>query len=308
MACFRRITVVLDPLAPEQGAFAHAIDWARRLRLPVRAIGVVPEPAGKAGNRTTAKLEQTPIRQSPDPFPAAWTTEEAYAEVARDCARQGIGWEFFRSEGARVTGIWEELEPDDLFVFGHALALNRKRELFRRAFSNPLFTTLVCPNRWVALSRMLFLDDSPRPNERFLASAAQLARCFGVQPIVLTVARSEKAARQRQQFNQELLAGYGIRADFDSVVGSEVRAAVAHVAQWRRSQLIVMQGRSIPLWWRWLHGHPVERLIGSLASLAVLTLPEAGAPEFPPTPMCTAPASQEPLLFSSSTDGGGRSA
>jgi K+-sensing histidine kinase KdpD len=144
---------------------------------------------------------------------------------------------------------------------------------------DPRIALIVCPDNTLAITRMLILDSWGARREGFLTCAARLAASFAVRPVVLTVARSETAARQRQRSAREILMAQGVDGDLDFVVGSEVRTALAGVARWRRSQLVVVERQGDSPRWRWSRGPTMEKLIGISTSLVFLALPEAGIPE-----------------------------
>jgi hypothetical protein len=134
---------------------------------------------------------------------------------------------------------------------------------------------LVCPRDWRPVSRVLVLNQEQDPRGLFLAAVLQLCRTFAAAPVVLTVARSEMEARRRQRFAEEAFAAARTPADFDVVVGCEVRAAAARVACWRRCSHVFLARHNAPPWRRWLRGDGLQRLLGLSDSLAFLALPAA---------------------------------
>jgi hypothetical protein len=187
-----------------------------------------------------------------------------------------------------------DVAPDDLLVFDQGLPAVQKQDLFRQALRDQAPAVLVCPATWVPLSRVLVVDQKDTPEEVFLRRAAALCRGLGTDSIVLTVARTERAARLRQATARETLAGAGLDADFDFLVGAEVRGAVASIARWRRCQLVVMRRQDCPPWWRWLRDPHAEWMMNLTESLSFLSLPGTAASVLPaPTPV-VAPAPREP--------------
>src|SRR5262249_15935928 len=106
----------------------------------------------------------------------------------------------------------------------------------------------------------------------FLTRAAQLCTSIQATPIVLTVARSDREAQAMQDRAHKIRSYQGSMPDFDCLIGSEVRLAVANVTRWRRCQLLVM-GRSVSKpWWRWLRDRRQEWFMEMNPSSGLLTL------------------------------------
>jgi hypothetical protein len=103
--------------------------------------------------------------------------------------------------------------------------------------------------------------------------------CLAVRaaPVVLTVARSEREGQLRQQVAREALAGRGLGADFDLLVGSEIRAVVLHVARWRACPLVILERQGCPSWWRWLRGGTTEWFLNRTEAQAFLAIPATAA-------------------------------
>src|SRR6516225_6486003 len=173
--------------------------------------------------------------------------------------------------GPPVSGLRRFLLPADFLLVSNSFLASQKRDVLRWVLRTSGPAVLICPDAWQPLLRMLVIDDGNNSGEQFLA-----------QSVVLTVARTEKAAMARQQIARRVFADFGIAGDFDFIVGSEVRVAVANVARWRRSQLIVMEQQSARPWRRWLRGNPVEQLINRLNTFSFLMLPEVSGHPFAP--------------------------
>jgi len=210
----------------------------------------------------------------------AWTVaEQAEADCAGACRRLHVPWELSRGHEHLAASITEMVRPAELFVFGQALAPAQKKALLRPAMHNGGPAILVCPDSWSPLHRVLVVDEGRRSNDRFLGFAAELAGWFQAKAMVLTVARSERAARRRQRSAREALGSRGQEADFDLVVGSAVPAAVANVARWRRCQLVVMERHERRPWWPWAASSTTETLMELPHDLTLLALPQSGIPE-----------------------------
>jgi K+-sensing histidine kinase KdpD len=153
-----------------------------------------------------------------------------------------------------------------------------RTELLYWSLHSPQTATLICAPEWQPMERVLVLDQSAAPATIYMTTVARLCRAFHCTPVVLTVARSEKVARQRQYLAEQALAAEELTGDFDVVIGCEVRAAVALAAQCRRCTHVVVEKQQAPSWWRWLRGDVFERLLGLGNSLTFLALSGVGNP------------------------------
>jgi hypothetical protein len=242
VSLFHRIVVILDRRAPHQGAFSLALDWASRLGFPL--VGVVGD-----------------------------TCERESACVAA-CARLQVPFETLRHKDRKVADLLPLAGPTDLLVFGHALPAEQKKNLLHFALRDASPAILVSQDAPASLCRILLLDQRSNDLAGSLPAVEALHRVFGAKLIVLTVARSEKEARLRQLSAQRTLINLGLHADFDAVIGSEVRVAVVGVARWRRCQLVVMSRHVSRPWWRWLRDSSPDWFMGMSQPLAFLSLPE----------------------------------
>jgi hypothetical protein len=243
---FQQVSVWLDELAPAQGAFAHALEWGRRLRLPLHGV----RPVAGDGRGTPGSV-----------------IPERCAEA---CARNGVPWELSlcREAPARVTG--EFLRPQCLCAFGQSLPAALRGQLLRSSLSGAQAALLVCPQTWTPLSRVLLLNQGRGPAGTFLPAAVEVCQALGVSPVVLTLARSETEARSRQRSAEEILAGHRLAGDFDFVVGCDVRAAVALEVHCRRCTHVFLDRRNATSWWGWRPGDTMRRLLGLADSLTFL--------------------------------------
>jgi hypothetical protein len=243
------VGVWLDDLAPAGGAFAHALEWAGRLGLPLRAVA----PEGAAAKK-------------------------ALEACAAACTRRGVPWEGAVGQGPLPLDVDRFLDRGGLCAFGDALPPRLKEELLRQSLGSARAWVLVCPRSWHPAARVLVLDRHGDPANDFLGTAAEACRALGVTPVVLTVARTEREARARQRRAEETFAAQGLPADCDYTVGWEVCSAVAAVARWRRCTHVFVHRRSPSPWWRRLRDDPLERLLGLSDRLTFLALPGAGRP------------------------------
>jgi hypothetical protein len=248
-----KVAVWLDALAPQGGAFAHALEWAARLRLPLQSFAPADLLAGAlAGERLRS------------------------CEAA--CGRHGIPW-----------GVYLWREPDEaaterffrgvqLCVFGAARPGTVPQDLLSRSLYNAGVPVLVCPELWQPLSRVLVVQQHPGAGSGFLHAAAEVCRAFAIRPVVLTVARSERDAQRRQHLAEDRLAAQRLAADFDYLVGCDLATAVTRVAQWRRCSHVFLERPDAAGWWHRLWGDPLRQLHGLAGSLTLLALPERAVP------------------------------
>jgi hypothetical protein len=256
----RNVSVWLDGVATWRDTFAHGVEWASRLQLPLRAIVAGP---GREGH---AAWPQEAVRGN--------VAAEQIQSCARVCAEKGVPWDGLWWRDPAGAGLEQILRPSELCVLGNALPLELKAQLLRHASGSARSPLLVCSPSWRPVSRILMVHQRRDPGSRFLNAAADVCHAFGVMPAVLTVARTEGEARRRQGFAEEALAGLGVAADFDLVSGCDVRTAVKWIAPWRHCSHVLLERPSARPWWRRLRGDTPEQLLGLSDSLTLLTLPE----------------------------------
>jgi hypothetical protein len=168
------------------------------------------------------------------------------------------------------------VEEGSLCVYGQRLPSVRQQELLYWSLRRTAAAVLICTDAWSPLSRILVLNPRRDSQDCFLATAAQICRAFGVAPVVLTVAQSEKQAWMRQRQAQEVFAGQHTPADFDFFVGRDVGAAIALEAQWRRCSHAFAARQTTPSWRLWLRGEPYERVISLSGNLTILSYADMG--------------------------------
>jgi hypothetical protein len=269
----QHVSVWLDELAPERGAFAHALEWAAHLRLSLYGI---TSTLGTWGGRLAGHrklLESGTLDGAPGVVPSV-----KVAACASACARQGVSWNLSPGDGPLAGGIDPLLRPVELCAFGDALPRPWKDLLLRQSLRSPDSAVLVCAKSWQPVSRVLILNEEREPGNNFLDISAEICQAFGVAPVVLSVARFEREARLRQRFAEERFAARGQDAAFDFIAGCDARSAVAWVARWRRCSHVFVERAAAPPWWRWLRGDTLQQLFGLSDSLTFLALPGAGRP------------------------------
>jgi hypothetical protein len=258
---FQRIVVFLDHLAPDQGAFARALDWASCFRLSIQAL--LPRATCRLGGGQ-AQLEGK-ARSERDA-----AVVESCAMVCRD---RHVALEVaYRHESLARDGPFS-LVPSDLLVLGARMTAAEKKRWLRWPMRDRGPAVLFCPDVHEPWSRVLVVDDNRPHHQEFLTASVELGRLCQAKPVILTVARSEKAAWQRQLETQQALADRGLSCDHDIIVGAEMRTAVAQVAQWRRCQGIIVERQAAPPWWHWWQSGTTEKLVGLTNAFSFLALP-----------------------------------
>ncbi len=267
----QRVCVWLDGLAPGQGAFAHALDWAARLGLPL--CGLAHSPGTRGGRTAYPRSEGGPGEGRP----VSASAEQRQA-CERVCQSRGVAWTASPREGPVGGRGGHAACPAELCAWGAFLPGRLKEALLRKSWEDTQTAALVCPRSWRPVSRVLVLNQPFEPGSGFLESAVALCRTLQVVPIVLTVDRSEEAARLRQRTAEEVFAVRGWRAEFDFIVGCDVCTAVTWATRWRRCTHVFVERRPVPPWSRWLHGDTLRRLLALPTDLTFLALPGAGQP------------------------------
>jgi len=253
-AAIERVSVCLDPLASRSGAFLQALDWASNLKVPLRILG-------RSSRETDASL---------DVILAAKTDECTAA-----CAERGVPFDVV--EFSRLSDSMQHLfRPHGLSVFSRALLARVRDGFLRWSLRAKHAAILICPASCVPVSRVLILHVPQGNASGFLAAALSTCRVHGGNPVILTVARTERQARRGQLVAEQACYVHRLAAHLDYVAGVDVRAAVASIARWRRCSHVFLERRQVIPWWRRLRGDTLERLLGLTDSLTFLALPDAG--------------------------------
>ncbi|HEV3146813.1 MAG TPA: hypothetical protein VGZ47_23200 [Gemmataceae bacterium] len=242
----RRVTVWLDELAPVQGAFAHAFEWALLLNLPLH--GIVPAD-----------------------LPLATDALEA-CEAA--CKREGITWSHSGecSNESSIMEISRQLE-NDFCVVGAVLPPAQQQRVLQAALSRPQAGPLLCPIFWGWLRRALVIYDGRAPGNDYLHNAATICHGAGCPASVLTLAHSEGAARRLQDFAVEAFSGQGVKADFHTVVGRNAIGTVTMIADWCRCSHVILAKSARSVLRRWFERDWRRDMFDLASRFAVLPIP-----------------------------------
>jgi hypothetical protein len=169
------------------------------------------------------------------------------------------------------------LEPcalsGDLVVFGQGLPLTTKRQLLRQTQGIDGLGVLVCGETRAVSRRILVVPPATVRIRPMLTNVAPLCRGLAAELVVLTVARSERAAQQDRAEIEAALDACGLSAEVDSIVGVDAREAVVHIARWRRCQLVVVERSQDVPWWRRLGRSRGEDALQLGGGFSLLMLP-----------------------------------
>jgi hypothetical protein len=248
------VSVWIDSAAACGAAFLEALDWASSLNVPLKVL--VPSKG----------MAEAPLHG-------------AFASQLEECVATGTrrGVPCDALECGHWSAVREHLfGPHGLSVFSTTLSARVKTGLLRWSLRARENAVLVCPGASHSVSRVLIVHAPHELDKGFLGSALSLCRSFGASPVILTVARTEKEARQGQQAAEQACHGHRLAAHLDYVAGVDKRVAVASIARWRRCSHVFLERRQAIPWWRWLRGDTLEGLLGLTDSLTYLALPEAG--------------------------------
>jgi hypothetical protein len=133
---------------------------------------------------------------------------------------------------------------------------------------------LICPPTWVPVSRLLIVNPTGKASDSFFSMAARICRQVPAAPVVLTVAATEREARERQDRAADVLRSHELSPTFDRVTGCDVRTAVSVEARLRRCSVVLMESDAVPRRTWWLARQKPIQLATAADSPAFLTLGE----------------------------------
>jgi nucleotide-binding universal stress UspA family protein len=269
MPIFNRLLVLLDDGAPSRGAFAHALEWAWHLRLPIHAWALPTLVSRMDGSKQAGHPSARFLIPLSDEF------DTGVNACAKLCAEWGVKLGLTPIADDPIQWLRQNLQADDLLMVSHAAARTARGTL-AHILQQPA-AVLICPEAWRStLSRMLFLYRSDEHNQEALATVMDLCRWVRATPVVLTVARTQREGSRLQEPARKAFAEHHQSGDFDLCIGGEVVEAAARVARWRQCHLLVMGRYGRRPWRRWFEGSTTERLVALADSFAVLTIPKTG--------------------------------
>jgi len=171
--------------------------------------------------------------------------------------------------------LFARTELCDLVLVGKGLTQAQKRQLLQEATQRGRPAVLMYPSIWEPPARVLLVDQGEKLNAAFLAQAAEICSRLRSVPILLTLARSERVGRARQELGRSVLAGFGWNVDCDLFAGWRIWAALASVARWRRCQLAIVELLKGSAWWQRFARVPPNWQTELAEKIPVLCLPKA---------------------------------
>jgi K+-sensing histidine kinase KdpD len=201
------------------------------------------------------------------------------------CARKGINWDTEYSIGEKQppAGFFRDL---DLTAFSASLPPYLRESLLSEAELMPQASLMVCASTWKPESRTLILHQGRSPGITFLEKAVPLCRVLSAPPVVLTLARTENRAIERQELAREVFYRHSVDADFDLIAGCELQTAVVRAAQARGCSRVILEREPAPSWWHRLRGDTTWRLLSLADKLTIISLCTASQIEKIPDMTC----------------------
>jgi hypothetical protein len=251
----QNVSVWLDGGSVDESVFPHAMDWAFRLHLPLRAV-------------VTAGRNQAPVVEKMKGWGSA-------------CAQRGVDLEMSLSLEGGEPAMEQFLRPYGLCVFVEDPSSQLQQELLMRSAHKPDNAVLMCAPISVPMTRIMVLCHQSSPNATYLENVARLCQALEIQPIILIVANTEREAHLRQGYAEGVCNSFGLLADCDLVVGCDLRSAVSRVANWRSCSHLIIDRQNAGSWWQRMNGDLLEQLRRRSDSLSILALPESVALDIP---------------------------
>ncbi len=248
----REVRVWLDGLAPGQGTFAHALEWASIMQLPLRGLEIAS-------------------RKHP-PLPA-----HIVADCQAACAWQGVAWSHSHANPEHSLDLGGDGgTASDLLVLGGDMPQTLQRRLIRDSVLRSRLGPLVCPRSWDNIRRALIVNGAYTSDRGFLETAARICRAAACPATVLTQARFDEHARARQQLADEIFAAQGVAADYHVAVGSDFLTGVSVVANWRRCSHVFLEKVAVYPVRRWLGRGVIDHILELSDTLTILAIPASG--------------------------------
>jgi hypothetical protein len=214
----------------------------------------------------------------------------------------GVRWQFRSVQAEEEESTAPRVGPGDWLVFARSLRpfVSKIVQAQTRVGAAPV--TCCCAAECQPLSRLLVLHDDRAAEVLLLQSVARLCQCLRATPVVLTLARSERAARRRQGRLQTEAMRAGLAAEFDFFAGAEAATAVIHIARWRHCQAVLRQRwERFSWWWR---ADPLEELMERTDAPLILEVPSRGS-IFEQADLPWLPSIQQPQASGASPRWGG---
>ena len=257
-----------DELSDEKG-FRQALEWASWLNLPLHAVVTSRRLHSRSTNQPGPMIPYEKLEQSHRPV------VEKMKALGIACSQRGISLEMFMWLGEGDMGIEQFLRPHGLCVCVDDASSRAQEELLRRSSGCHENAVLLCAPTCGSINRILVLYDQSVLNAAYLESVARFCQALEMNPIILVVAKTAREAHLRQGYAEGVCNSFRLRADFDHVIGCDIRSAVTRVASWRSCSHLIVERRLATSWWQRSSVTGLERFRGFSDSLSLLALPEA---------------------------------
>ncbi len=264
---FSFVNIWLQDWSPDFAAFMHALEWAIRLRLPIRAVRV----KNGLGSGQPRKIASS--LASCDPWPPVRLpdlnrgfTPDIFSEI---CGLNNV-----------ELHVEEKGTPDldrGLNVVSAYLPAKLRESLITRAIREQA-GLLLCSAEWKSVQRPMLLNDSQRQDQSFFHMAAEICSLFQVTPIVLTIGPTESDAHRGQQFARHTMADEGQVAQYDYAAHCDLNSVVELEAHCRRSAHLFVSNHTASSKRRWPRNEPVLPVLTLSRFLTVLVLRESRRP------------------------------
>lgn len=271
--CFQRVSAWLDDGSSEGRILSLALDWAFRLNLPLRVI---------ATSSSVASLSATTVYPRDRWIESGSPVMQKMKAWSAECAQRGVVMETNFSHEGGEAGMDQFLRPGGLCVFGENTASNTPEELLQRSARDPEIAVLLCPPTCVPMARIMVLCHQSSLNGTYLESAVRLCQALEIPTVILIVANTEREAQLRQGYAEGVCHSFRLQADFDFVVGCDLRSAVSRVASWRSCSHLIIERQNAVSWWPGWNTDLLDQLRRLSEPLSILALPEATVFEVPP--------------------------
>lgn len=248
------------------------MQWAVSLGLPLRVVVTSARESGHG----QAKGKRT--QRSDASGSALIETLKLWGAA---CTDAGVVLETSFWLGGTDVGMTHCLRACGLCVVAEFQYECFRQELLVRCGHAPAAAVLLCPRRGTHVRRMAVLYDHMNPNAAYLETAAHLCQALGVQPLILTLARTARDGRLKRSHAEGVCASLGVAAEFDDIVTADSRTALGRqLAVQQCSHLIIERGEGTAVWPR-LHGDWLAPWRGLSDALSILALPETTALDVP---------------------------
>lgn len=252
------VSVWIDDPLSSTDVFPQAMQWALCLGLPLRVV-------------------VTPLSPGRGRCPSLAETMRVWSAT---CAERGVVLETSFWLGGTDIGMTHFLRACGLCVLVGRQLDRYHEELLARCNRRPGLVLACCPPRVLPLRGVAVLYEHLDPRAAYLESAAHLCAALGLQPLIVTVARTSRDAALKRSHAEGVCASLRLAADFEQIVDHEPCAALRRLLTvWHCSHLLVERSER--------HGGPLfdgdwlAPWRGLCDKHSILALPDTAALDLP---------------------------